>query len=67
MFSVTDDRLPSTWRAAISRDGELDLAPSAWLSEQFWGEYYSETREIALKAHDVFEREVAALEAENHH
>ncbi len=42
----------------------LELARSAWLSTQFWGDYYSGTKETAVRAH-VFEREVVALEAEN--
>jgi hypothetical protein len=62
-FSVTDDRLPSVWRTALSPDGELELAPPAWLRPGFWGEYYSETKETAVNARTVFKEEVALLEA----
>jgi hypothetical protein len=38
MFTTTDDRVPTSWMASMTRPGALRLAPSRWQRPGFWGE-----------------------------
>jgi hypothetical protein len=56
-FSVT-----SSWRAKLTPTGELWLAP--WQREGFWGDLHGGGRP-SKRAREVFEHEVALIEAED--
>jgi hypothetical protein len=38
MFTTTDDRIPTSWTASMTKPGALRLAPSRWQRPGFWGE-----------------------------
>jgi hypothetical protein len=66
MFSVSSSRLPSSWRAMLRDDGQLEMAPEAWLHDEFWNRFYSEDTATTVRAREEFRRDVAAMEAEDH-
>jgi hypothetical protein len=60
MFEMVSVKIPSRWIASISLQGQLTLAPSAWLYPNFWDEFF----DGASNAIDIFDREVKFLLAE---
>jgi hypothetical protein len=43
MFTVTDARLPSNWRAQLQDDG-MSLAPSDWQEPSFWEGFFEASK-----------------------
>ena len=63
MFSVTSGRVPSTWEVALA-EGELMLAPRAWLREGFWGDVWG-VGDALMDAVRVLRHEMRLIERED--
>ena len=66
MFSTTSKRIPSNWVAAIDEDGNLAIAPAAFLRPLFWERVQGDsgTREERLEAIADYKRELEVIFAE---
>jgi hypothetical protein len=57
-FSMTAQRLPSSWACVIREGGVVELGPSPWLEPGFWERYFDGDRDAIQR----FQEEVARME-----
>lgn len=57
MFELVSDEIPSSWRVDLVADGFVEMAPSSWLRQGFWDDYF----DVDPAARREFEAEATAM------